>query len=616
MRLQWKYSLIISLTVITVLVAFYFFDSVRMRKEMNELHALGAERGATLKKIAEKTILNAVVTELTTSQAFNVERIDHILLSLKQQNLDMKDVLNVQVTLGNMRVRSSLLAQEEKTNFFLGEDDLHQIETDGAKIDTMDEQSATTIILKYTIPPKRLELPHLESQTSLNVEEIPLDFWQMLVSKDLVPKHLISKDRGLSPDTTVTIIEELRPEFYYQKALNQGKFPFELWRMFISNKIYLSPDATVAVDEENNRWQITDTETGYVYNLWQQENNFWIHIAHANSGYIRVFFDMPYIAKSIRSSLVTHAIFIVIVGVLLVVLIGLMTNHLIMKPLARMTEIIQNAETGNFSSSLQHSYASNEISKATRNLVRMFIQLKTSHSRKIAALGQFAAGVAHEIRNPLNSIGMTAQHLKSIFSQPQVSPEDIEEAKEFLDIVDEKIQDLKQTSEQFLTLNRPRKLDLALVNLNVLSDSVLSEFVLITEEAKIQFIRNYEPALPDLQLDEMLMRQTIFNFVQNSIQAMPKGGSIYLTTTLEDIGGVPFVVLEIRDTGVGIPEENQERIYDAYFTTKETDGGVGLGLAISHQIITAHQGKVDVRSKIGMGTAFKITFPIKKSREK
>ena len=604
MRLQWKYSLIINLTVIAVLVAFYFFDSIRMRREMSALHALGAKQGATLKRIAEDTILDAVVTELTTSQAFNAERIDQTLLNLKQHS-DMRDVLNVQVTLGDTRVRSSLFSHEEKANFILGQDDLHQIEKDGAIIDTMEGQNATTLIIKYTIPPKKLEPPDLGSQTSSNVEEIPLEVWQALISSKI----------DLSPGATITDVE-VRPGFNYQTALNQGKFPFELWRMFISNKIYLSPDATVAVDEEKNRWQITDTDTGngYVYDLWQEEDSFWIHTAHAN-GYIRVLFDVPYIEKSIRSSLLMHAIFIVIVGVLLVVLIDLMTNHLIMKPLARMTAIIQKAETGNFSSFLQQRYASDEISKATRNLVRMFIQLKTSHSRKIAALGQFAAGVAHEIRNPLNSIGMTAQHLKTIFSQPEISPEDIEEAKEFLDIVDEKIQDLKQTSEQFLTLNRPRKLDLAPINLNVLLDSVISEFVLVTEEARVQIIRNYDPELPDVQLDAVLMRQTIFNFVQNSIQAMTKGGSIYLTTTLEDIGDVFFVVLEIRDTGVGIPEENQELIYDAYFTTKESDGGVGLGLAISHQIITAHKGKVEVRSKAGMGTAFKITFPVKKAQE-
>lgn len=602
MRLRWKYSLIINLTVIAVLVAFYFLDSVRMRREMSGLHALGAEQSAMLKRLAENTILNAVVSELTTSQAFNAESIDQTLFRLKQRS-DMRNVLNVQVTLGNTQVRSSLLAEEDKTTFFLEEDDLHQIEIEGSKFDRMKGQDATTIIVKYTVPPKMLE-----SQTSSNVEQIPpetLEAWEKLVRERI----------GLSPDTPV-LIEEIGPEFNYQIVLlNQGKFHIDLYRMFVSNNINLSPDATVAVDEENNRWEITDTETGHVYYLWLEENNFWIHMAHANSGYIRVLFDVPYIAKSIRSSLLTHAIFIIIVGVFLVVLIDLMTNHLIIKPLARMTEIIQNAETGNFSSYLHRTYGSDEISKATRNLVRMFVQLKTSHSRKIAALGQFAAGVAHEIRNPLNSIGMTAQHLKSIFSQPKISPEDIEEAKEFLDIVDEKIQDLKQTSEQFLTLNRPQKLKLTKVNLNVLLDSVLSEFILVTEEAEVQIIRDFDPELPDMQLDEMLTRQTIFNFVQNSIQAMPKGGSIYLTTTLEEMGGVFYVVLEIRDTGIGIPEENQERIYDAYFTTKEADGGAGLGLAVSHQVITAHQGKVEVRSKIGMGTAFKITFPVKKPQE-
>ena len=604
MRLQWKYSLIINLTVIAVLVAFYYFDTVWIRREMNALHALGAEQGATLKIIAEKTIMDAVVTELTTSQAFNSKRIDQIVSKLKRDAPDMEDVLDVQVSIGNTQVRSSLVTLEKTTNFNLSESDRHEIETNGSKIETIEGQDATSLIIKYTIPPKKLEPPEMDPEASSSVEQIPLEVWQALLSSKL----------NLSPGTTVTNVE-VRPGLNYQTALNQGKFPFDLWRMFISNKIYMSPDSTVAIVEEKNQWQITDTENENLYDLWQEEDDFWIHMANANTGYIRVLFDVPYIEKSIRESLLMHGIFIVIVGVLLVVLIDLMTNHLIMKPLTRMTEIIQKAETGNFSSFLQQNYASDEISKATRNLVRMFVQLKTSHSRRIAALGQFAAGVAHEIRNPLNSIGMTAQHLKTIFSQPKVSSEDIEEAIELLDIVNEKIGDLKQTSEQFLTLNRPQNLNLTTVNLNELLDSVIAEFVLIVEEAKVQIIRNIDAKLPDVQLDEMLMRQTIFNFVQNSIQAMPKGGSIYLTTTFEETEDIPFVVLEIRDTGIGIPEENQERIYDAYFTTREDDGGVGLGLAISHQIITAHQGKVEVRSKVGMGTAFKITFPINKTLE-
>ena len=604
MRLQWKYSLIINLTVIAVLVAFYYFDTIWMRREMNALHALGAEQGATLKIITEKIIMDAVVTELTTSQAFNSKRIDQIFSKLKRDNPDMEDVLDVQVSIGNTQVLSSLITLEEPTNFNLSESDRQEIETNGSKIEMIEGQDATSLIIKYTIPPKKLEPPEMDPEASSSVEQVSLEVWQAL----------LSSKSNLSPGTTVTNVE-VRPGLNYQTVLNQGKFPFDLWRMFISNKIYMSPDSTVAIAEGKNQWQITDTENENVYDFWQDEDDFWIHIANANTGYIRVLFDIPYIEKSIKASLLMHGFFIVIVGVLLVVLIDLMTNHLIMKPLTRMTEIIKKAETGNFSSFLQQNYASDEISKATRNLVRMFVQLKTSHSRKIAALGQFAAGVAHEIRNPLNSIGMTAQHLKTIFSQPKVSSEDIEEAIELLDIVDEKIGDLKQTSEQFLTLNRPQNLNLTTVNLNELLDSVIAEFVLIAEEVKVQIIRNIDTELPDVQFDEMLMRQTIFNFVQNSIQAMPKGGSIYLTTTFEETEDIPFVVLEIRDTGIGIPEENQERIYDAYFTTKEDDGGVGLGLAISHQIITAHQGRVEVRSKVGMGTSFKITFPINKTLE-
>ena len=601
MRLQWKYSLIINLTVIAVLVAFYFFDSYRLRKEMSALHALGVEQGAAIKLIAENTILNPIVKEITTSQAFNPDRIDQVINKLKDENPDMKDVLNVEVTLGDSRVRSSLLSRVIPTHIHLGEENLLEIDTKGAITDTIEEKNATYIILPYTIPPKKLEPTHLEAQRSMKVEDIPVEFWQMFLSQDVV----------LPPDTSVQI-EGIKSELQDQiDLLNQGKFSFKLWRMFIANQIYLSPDASVNIDLKNNRWQISDLVNKHIYDFWLEDDIFWIHMSNVNNGYIRVLYDVPSIAKSIRSSLLMHAIFIVIVGILLVVLFDLMTNKLIIKPLARMTEIIQNAETGNLSSYLKRTYASDEISKATRNLVRMFIQLKTSHSRKIAALGQFAGGVAHEIRNPLNSIGMTAQHLKSIFSQPNVKPEDIEEARELLDIVDEKIGELKETSEQFLTLNRPRKLDLTTVNLNELLDSVLSEFVLIAEEANVHINKVYNDELPDLQLDEMLMRQTIFNFVQNCVQAMPKGGSIYLTTSVEEINGATYVSLEIRDTGIGIPEENQERIYDAYFTTKDEDGGIGLGLAISHQIITAHQGKVELRSKIGMGTAFKITFPVK-----
>ena len=561
MRLQWKYSLVINLSVIAILVAFYFFDSIRVRNEMNALHALGAERGAELRKIADNTILNAVVSEIETTKAFDARQLDQVLKALKREHADMRDVLNIHVSLNDTRIRSSLLTGKNAGDINLDSADLDQIEKKGATIYAVEGQNATAIVIKY--------IAVLTGPKSI-----------ALASSD----------------------------FAY---VDDGILPYKVWKEAFGEDVYV-PEDPVITEEEGKRWRMTDREKGNLYNLWKQDGILWIQ--RSLTGYIQVLFDVPYIDRSIRNSLLMHAILIVIVGALLVILIDLTTNHLIMKPLERMTHIIQSAESGDLS--LDQTYSSDEIGRATYNLVRMLWQLRDSHSKRIDALGQFAAGVAHEIRNPLNSIGMTAQHLKSVFSQPKVSHDDIEEAKELLDIVDQKIVELKQTSEAFLTLNRPRVLNVEPVDLNILVDQVLSEFALIAEEADVQIIRNYADNLPDVRLDAALMRQTLFNFVQNSIQAMPKGGSIYINTLLEQIEqeqAPEYAVIDIRDTGIGIPEEIQEQIYDAYFTTKDATGGIGLGLAISHQIITAHKGKVEVRSKMGMGTAFKISLPLNAS---
>ena len=576
MRLQWKYSLVINLSVIAILVAFYFFDSTRVRNEMNALHALGAERGAELRKIAENTILDAVEMEIEDATVFDVQRLDQVLSKLKREHPDMQNVLNIHVSLNDTRIRSSLLAGKDTGDINLDSADFEQIETKGATIYAVEGQNATAIVIKYIAVltgPKSIELKPIDFayEPRLDAGTLPYEVWVRAFGE-----------------------------------LDAGTLPYEVWVRAFGEEVYV-PEDPVITEEKGRRWRMTDQAKGEVYNLWKQDETLWIQ--KALTGYIQVLFDVPYIGRSIRYSLLMHAILIVIVGALLVILIDLTTNHLIMKPLERMTRIIQSAESGDFSP--QEAYSSDEIGKATYNLARMLWQLRDSHSKRIAALGQFAAGVAHEIRNPLNSIGMTAQYLKSVFSQQKVSRDDIEEAKELLEIVDQKITELKQTSEQFLTLNRPRKLNVELVNFNALVEQVLSEFTLIAEEAKVQVIRNYDENLPNVPLDEALMRQTLFNFVQNSIQAMPKGGSIYITTLTEKIErDTRDAVIEIRDTGIGIPEEIQEQIYDAYFTTKDATGGIGLGLAVSHQIITAHKGKIEVRSKMGMGTAFKISLPL------
>ena len=393
----------------------------------------------------------------------------------------------------------------------------------------------------------------------------------------------------------------------------------DLRQEFANEQVFGSDfqEIEVAVKEKGRRWLVTDTSNAQRYLIWRNDDLLDVHVDNPVGiekeslieGYIQVIFRIPEIPRMIHNSRLMHLALLVVMSSLLFIIVNITTTRLIMRPLEQMTQIIRGAEAGD-PDSLQQSYSSGEIGRVTYSLVRMLRQLKGAHSKRIAALEQFAGGVAHEIRNPLNSIGMTAQYLKSIFSQTKVKEEDIEEARELLGIVHDEIGQLKDITEQFLTLNRPKHLNLEPTQLNDLIDRVLAEFALSIKEPKIHVVKKYYAELPDINLDKALIRQTLFNFVQNSIQAMSKGGSIYITTRLDEKWTGQRVIVEIRDTGIGIPDDIQERIFDAYFTTKENEGGIGLGLALAHQIITAHHGEVSMKSKVGMGTEFTIDFPI------
>ena len=182
MRLQWKYSLVINLSVIAILVAFYFFDSIRVRNEMNALHALGAERGAELRKIAENTILSTVVKEIETTKVFDAQQLDRVLNRLKREHPDMRDVLNVHISLSDTRIRSSLLAGGDAIVINLNPADLDQIETKGATIHTVEGQNATAIVIKYTVPltapePVELEPTGFAYEQILDEGMLPYDVW-------------------------------------------------------------------------------------------------------------------------------------------------------------------------------------------------------------------------------------------------------------------------------------------------------------------------------------------------------------------------------------------------------------------------------------------------------
>ena len=222
---------------------------------------------------------------------------------------------------------------------------------------------------------------------------------------------------------------------------------------------------------------------------------------------------------------------------------------------------------------------------------------------RLSSLGHLAAGVAHEIRNPLNAIGMGIQRLKREFL-PR------EEAKQkdylsFTELVLKEIRRVNEIIEQFLTLSRPFQLHLKGASLKDLLQNLMTLF---REEASSQGIKleaEIDSGLPLIRMDEEKLTQAFINIMKNGMQAMEQGGLLHIgARVVRD-----WVEVEISDTGTGILQEQMEKVFNYYYTTKEK--GVGLGLPIAHRIIEAHSGQLKLESQVGVGTKVTILLPIK-----
>ncbi|OGW79556.1 MAG: hypothetical protein A3G33_07095 [Omnitrophica bacterium RIFCSPLOWO2_12_FULL_44_17] len=219
---------------------------------------------------------------------------------------------------------------------------------------------------------------------------------------------------------------------------------------------------------------------------------------------------------------------------------------------------------------------------------------------------ELAAGIAHEIGNPLNSINI---HLKLLSNKIQsLKQKNTDPLTNELAILREETNRLDEIIRNFLRATRKKPLNYELTNINDLISKTVDFLRPELKESKIQVTQQLNAEIPLFLIDQDRMQQVFINLVKNSIQAMVRGGKLNIQTGLKD----KLCFIQIQDTGVGIPESKLPKIFDAYFTTKEE--GSGLGLMIAYQIISEHHGRIEATSKVNMGTTFRIVLPIRKEK--
>ncbi|MBT2734167.1 PAS domain S-box protein [Bacillus sp. ISL-7] len=216
---------------------------------------------------------------------------------------------------------------------------------------------------------------------------------------------------------------------------------------------------------------------------------------------------------------------------------------------------------------------------------------------KLAAVGQLAAGVAHEIRNPLTSMKGYAEFLQLDEKDP--------ERMEFLSIILDEIERVNTIVEDFMVLAKPKAVELEEKNVVPVIKNVVSllEFEARKKNVRLTFDCNHE--IIQIKCDENRLKQVFLNFIKNGIEAMPNGGELNVKTIIHDNN----VQISIQDTGVGISKEKLKKLGEPFYTTKKN--GNGLGLMVSFKIIESHNGKVFVESEPNKGTTFNILLPAK-----
>ena len=332
-----------------------------------------------------------------------------------------------------------------------------------------------------------------------------------------------------------------------------------------------------------------------------------VKVAKETLGYIHVRMQIDDFAEPIRKNLYLRLFTTILIfsgGLILAVIIS---SHYV-SPVERLAHAAETVAAGDLSQELPVE-GKDEVGRLTRAFNEMIVRLRQNRdleeavreNQYLSQLGKLSSGVAHEIRNPLNFIGLAVDHLDAVTEGKSSDGE--AEKRQVIARIKEEIERLNELVTNFILYGRPPKLHRAPVRLPELAEGVLR---MMEGRLRAQTIscRTEYREVGEVFADPDQLRRALLNLVGNAVDAMPNGGTLTVSAGPRDDGRYSVVV---QDTGVGISAADREKMFEPYFTTKAS--GLGLGLVLTKKIVDAHGGEIAVESAPGKGTRIEVALP-------
>ena len=316
-------------------------------------------------------------------------------------------------------------------------------------------------------------------------------------------------------------------------------------------------------------------------------------------------------------------IVLIFVCTTVVIAIGISLTNRITQPILQLAEGAKAIGSGNLDHRISIT-SQNEVGALAKEFNQMATKLKESYSNleqkveertaqllraeRLAAVGELAAEVAHEINNPLGG-------LRNFASMLENEPENTQQTKKYAALILEGLKRVEIIVKRLLTFSRPYSLQMSDKNINYIINNSIKFIEYRIEPCHITIKKDLNETIPYVYIDVDNISQVLINIMVNALESMPDGGTLTIKTdTCKEHDNC--VTVCIADTGCGIREELKDKIFEPFFTTKNKEGekGLGMGLAISKRIIEDHHGKINVESNIGKGTTFRICLPASKKK--